>query len=1422
MTMQGKNGSYSVLKEDGYGNSVMTSYDAQGVKTREMWFHNDGTHGVDAFNLDGSSAGLSVSPNGTASTHQTGGNLTSATNYPGAFATIVQMHNYAPPQILLPPATETLDAVPGSGLSRPVTTTTYSDGNGGSYVFHWNFDGSVHVDQVDSQGNRVGGSLVMTDPGYAATAYANGQEVHWNYDVESIPTSFSAGETQGNATTYYLNREGSASGYSVASRTSQGTVSSQLFDNAGSPTGSSLVTTTSSNGSTTTTTVRFDAAGEMSGKATVVSDGVGNSVTSDWDAALRLVSTTTTVVRDGGQVISTTYDAYGVATFAFVTSTSAAGVINTNFYDGNGTLTGSVVAAADGKGGVATSNYDAAGSLTGYVTTRSNEQHDTIVTTFDADGFKARENTLRANGVQVSESYQRDGSSVSIIRQLNGTYTVESEDGKGGTVTASYDRLGVKLAQEWARPGGSRGQDTFAADGTINGHAQHADGTSSSYFNNGSGTATTTHYATGGITVLGTTVTTIGQAGILTVNLSADGTKLSESWVHADGAWGSQTFNSTNQSPTIGTPISHQTIEEGEPFQFAISADAFADPDEGDSLTWTMQLAGGDALPAWLSFDSATRTLGGTPTHADAATLALRVTVTDAAGATSSQSFNLIVAQAPMITQPISEQGAMEDQLWTFTVPTGTFTDADTSEPLQSAATLASGGTLPAWLTFDAATRTFQGTPANADVGPTALRVTATDSQGLSTSDDFFLIVTNTNDAPTVAQALAGQSATEDEPWSFTVTAATFVDVDADDTLSYSATLADGSGLPSWLRFDAATRVFSGTPLNADVGRLTLKITATDAQGLSASGVFALTVMNVNDAPAAVQTIGSQSATEDQSWTFSVPNDAFIDVDVGDVLAYSATLANGSALPGWLSFDAGTRTFKGTPLNGDVGTQSLMVTATDAAGASARISFDLEIVNVNDTPTLAQAVADQTATEDEARIFTIPDGTFADVDAGDRLTYSASSADGGELPAWLAFDAVTRTFSGTPTNGEVGVVSLKVVATDAAGAGTDATFNVTVVNVNDAPTTVGALANWSVLAGYAETYTVPSSAFTDVDAGDILHYSASLSNGAALPSWLIFDAATGTFKGTPTDDDGGDLVLTVTATDVGGLTARQDIQLHVETSLVLFGTSGADTLTGRGGNDYLDGGEGADVMRGGKGNDTYVVDNRGDVVTELIDEGFDTVYSLVTYTLPANVDNLVLTGNSMNPRAPALPPGVSLPILPPNASAPGINGTGNDLANVLIGNAENNVLTGGAGNDSLDGRQGNDRLLGGTGNDTYILGRGYGGDTIVEDDSTPGNTDVALFSADIASDQLWFRKKGNDLEVIVIGTSDVFSIQDWYKGSRYHVEQFKTGDGKTLLDSQVQNLVDAMASFSPPQAGETVLSPDYQNAVGGVIAANWQ
>jgi Ca2+-binding RTX toxin-like protein len=156
-----------------------------------------------------------------------------------------------------------------------------------------------------------------------------------------------------------------------------------------------------------------------------------------------------------------------------------------------------------------------------------------------------------------------------------------------------------------------------------------------------------------------------------------------------------------------------------------------------------------------------------------------------------------------------------------------------------------------------------------------------------------------------------------------------------------------------------------------------------------------------------------------------------------------------------------------------------------------------------------------------------------------------------------------------------------------------------------------------------------------------------------------------------------------------------------------------------------------------------------------------------------------------------------------------------------LGNDAANNLSGLAGADTLNGGRGNDALSGGAGGDSYVFARGDGQDVVTDMDATGGATDTVQWLSGVAIDQLWFRHVGNNLEASIIGTSDKVTIQNWYLGTQYQVEQFKTADGKTLLDSKVQGLVAAMGQFVPPALGQTTLPESYQASLQAIVVSSW-
>jgi Ca2+-binding RTX toxin-like protein len=211
----------------------------------------------------------------------------------------------------------------------------------------------------------------------------------------------------------------------------------------------------------------------------------------------------------------------------------------------------------------------------------------------------------------------------------------------------------------------------------------------------------------------------------------------------------------------------------------------------------------------------------------------------------------------------------------------------------------------------------------------------------------------------------------------------------------------------------------------------------------------------------------------------------------------------------------------------------------------------------------------------------------------------------------------------------------------------------------------------------------------------------------------------------------------------------------------LEGLEGNDILLGNAGNDALNGGAGNDQLQGGAGND-------------VLDGG-------------AGVDTLA-------------------------------GGAGNDH---LLGGDGADTLMGDAGDDIVMGGAGNDTVYGNDGSDIYRFGRGDGQDWASNYDASVDSIDVLEFGVGIDADQVWLRRVANDLELSIIGTSDKFTVANWYVNPMYQIDQFKVSEGQALLFNQVDALVNAMAAFAPPAPGQTTLTPEQQTALAPVIAAAW-
>ncbi len=246
-----------------------------------------------------------------------------------------------------------------------------------------------------------------------------------------------------------------------------------------------------------------------------------------------------------------------------------------------------------------------------------------------------------------------------------------------------------------------------------------------------------------------------------------------------------------------------------------------------------------------------------------------------------------------------------------------------------------------------------------------SVRYTDTYGAQQSVSSKSTIAVKNVDDAATGELTVSG---TAEQGAVLTADMANVVDADGETTTAYQWQVQAGE---EWSDIEGATAAEFAIADDQSLIGQNVRVVATTTDALGGTSVFtgeAQTVANINNAPVVQNALASQSATQGQAFSFTVPADTFIDID-GDALTYSVALVddNGGlvgdgSLPSWMSFDAAAGKFTGTPADGDVGVINVQVTATDLSGATASSTFNLTQIDATApvTPTLTLDAADDT------------------------------------------------------------------------------------------------------------------------------------------------------------------------------------------------------------------------------------------------------------------------------------------------------------------------------------------------------------------------------------------------------------------------------------------------------------------------------
>lgn len=1261
--------SYSTSVNDGKGKVITTNYNAQNAIVGDSWTAGDGSSGKDIFNADGTASGTVANSDGSSSSYiQDAHGVVTASHY----------------------------AADGRTLTG--TTVTSSDA-GKITAVSYGANGVKLGDAWSKTDGSSGGDTFAADDSYSTTVRdARGNSMTTSFTGKGTKTGDIWRKSDGSHGTDMFALDGSSSGSVVnADKTS----STYTDDGHGSKTAK-----------------QYDANGVLLGSTSVSTDAAGNVMNATYDAGG--VKTSDSWTKVDGSKGSDTYSADGTSTSTVINADGSTLKTDRN-------ASGASSTATDSQGNVVITQYDPEGVKTSDTWTKKDGSHGSD--TYSADGSSAQQwnncdgsygrSTDDGKGNTSTSNFNADGSSTVTTHNADGSYSVSTDDGHGSQASASYDLHGAKILATWHKSDGSYGGTTFNSDGSGTVYAFLFDATgkqtgsrSGTINADGSSSITLYHYDTGNLTGYDLTeadskgnslVTTYdsqgnrtgehwtradgssgagdgsysvtasdGQGGTFTTQYSIFGTKSGDTWTKADGSSGSDVFN------IDGSSSGNVNYADGTSQTYSWNAD-------GSGSSVTLDAHGNAIATHYAYFD------GGwddSTASYDANGFKTGDTWHSSNGWHGVDTYNPDGSSTSIRYQP--------DGSWTKYVSP----DYNSDQWTQSDGTHGSdvwgndGSHLFTAVQVDGSYSTDSldalgnQITTQFDKNGNKLSDTWTNADGSSGSDTFEVV----NHAPLVNNPITSQQTDETKAFRFAIPDDTFTDIDAGDTLVYSAALSNGTALPSWLSFDSGSRTFTGTPAHGDIGHLHITVTATDQGGLSASSTFDLEI-----APPPAQYV------------------------TGNTM-YSA---------GTIVLPAAQQNLTGT------GSDDISLTGNSAANVITANDGNDTLIAGSGLATLVGGAGNDTFVVNNAHDVVVEHANNGNNTVLTSVSYvlpdyvqNLTGTGGGNLT--LTGNSLSNVI--TANNGNDILIAGSGLATLVGGVGND-TFKIN--NVGDVVLEQPNHGKNTVVTSVS--YALPANVqnITGTGSGDLKLSGNDLNNiitgnaghdtlvAGTGNATLIAGAGIATMVGGVGNDvfvinnvndvileqanHGKNLVRTsvsyVLPANVQNITATGSADVTLtgnDMNNVITGNAGNDVLIAGEGNDTLVAGSGIATMFGGSGDDVFKVNNVKDVVIKQPNSGKNTVITSVSYSLPANVQNITASGSD------------SLTL------------TGNNLNNVIRGNSGNDTLIAGDGNDTLISGAGVTAMTGGAGNDVFYVNNAA--DVITKQSNTGKNMVITSVS----------------------------------------------------------------------------------------------
>ncbi len=601
--------------------------------------------------------------------------------------------------------------------------------------------------------------------------------------------------------------------------------------------------------------------------------------------------------------------------------------------------------------------------------------------------------------------------------------------------------------------------------------------------------------------------------------------------------------------------LSNNSIEESSPVGTAVGTLTSTDVDAANTFAYSLVTGTGDTDNAAFVIDGDQIKTAAALDFATQSSYSIRVKTTDSTGKSFEKSFTVSVTETNTAPTAIALSSSSIDESSDIGTAVGTLssTDANAGDTFTYALVAGEGDTDNASFVIDGDQLKTAGELDFATQSSYSVRVSSTDAGGLSTTETFTITVTEAveNTAPTAIE-LSSSSIDESSDIGTAVGTLSSTDANAGDTFTYALVAGEGDT-------DNASFVIDGDQLKtageldfATQSSYSVRVSSTDAGGLSTTETFTITVTEAveNTAPTAIE-LSSSSIDESSDIGTAVGTLSSTDANAGDTFTYALVAGEGDTDNASFVIDGDQLKTAGELDFATQSSYSVRVSSTDAGGLSTTETFTITVTEAveNTAPT---AIELSSSSIDESSDIGTAVGTLSstDANAGDTFTYALVAGEGDTDNASFVIDGDQLKTAGELDFATQSSYSVRVSSTDAGGLSTTETFTITVaetaVPVNSAPTDIS-LSSDTIEETAPAGSVVGTLVAVDADAGETFTYVAALVEGAGDTDNNSFVIEGDQLKTAVELDFATQSSYTIhlRATDAGGLSVEKTLTINV-------------------------------------------------------------------------------------------------------------------------------------------------------------------------------------------------------------------------------------------------------------------------------------